>query len=137
MSEHVRMWPDDPHARVLGEVAQAADGRVPVHPGAAAVEQDRAAGPVRGGTVDGPADRGGQRDQARLAFFAIAHRNERTNCPWLGPFQIPAEHLLVPRRVHARVLTPRTASYGYDVARRLQENVTSPECGSPPGIVTT
>ena len=46
-----------------------------------------------------------------------------------------AEYLLVPRRVHARVLTPRTASYGDDVARRLQGNVTSPECGSRSGIV--
>jgi hypothetical protein len=50
------MWPGDPHARVLGEVAQAAGGGVPVHPGAAAVEQDRPAGPVCGGAVDGLAD---------------------------------------------------------------------------------
>jgi hypothetical protein len=36
MPEHMGMWPGDPHARVLGEVAQAAGGGVPVHPGAAA-----------------------------------------------------------------------------------------------------
>jgi len=64
------MWPGDPHARVLGEVAQAAGGGVPVHPGAAAVEQDRPAGPACGGAVDGPADRRGQRDQDDLGALA-------------------------------------------------------------------
>src|SRR5271166_3450482 len=29
--EHVRMWPGDPHVRVLGEVPQAAGGGVPIH----------------------------------------------------------------------------------------------------------
>ena len=31
--EHVGVWPGDPYARVLGEVAQAAGRGVPVHPG--------------------------------------------------------------------------------------------------------
>ena len=106
------MWPDDPHARVLGEVAQAAGGRVPVHPGAAVVGEDRAAGPVRGGAVDGPADRGGQRDQARLAFLAITHRNERTNCPWLEPFQIDAP--MSPTAIDGRALLERRRTPGYE-----------------------
>ena len=29
-------------------------------------------------------------DQARLAFLAVTHRYERTNCLWLEPFQIDA-----------------------------------------------
>ena len=67
------MWgcgPGDSHARVLGEVAQAAGGGVPVHPGAAGIEQDRPAGPLRYGAVDGPADRRGQRDQDDLGALA-------------------------------------------------------------------
>jgi hypothetical protein len=64
------VWPGDPYACVLGEVAQAAGGGVPVHPGAAAVEQDRPASPVCGGAVGGPADRRGQRDQDDLGAFA-------------------------------------------------------------------
>ena len=68
--EHVGMWPGDPHARVPGQVAQAAGGGVPVHPGAAAVEQDRPAGAARDGAVDGPADRRGQRDQDDLGALA-------------------------------------------------------------------
>jgi hypothetical protein len=60
----------DPDAGGLGELVQAAGGRVPVHPGAAAVEQDR---PARAGSdcpVDGPADRGWQRDQDDLGALA-------------------------------------------------------------------
>ena len=65
------MWPGDPHARVLGEVAQAAGGGMPVHPGAAPIEQDRSAGPVGYGPVGyGPADRRGQRDQDDLGALA-------------------------------------------------------------------
>jgi hypothetical protein len=41
-----------------------------VHPGAAAVEQDRPAGPAADGAVDGPADRRGQRDQVDLGALA-------------------------------------------------------------------
>jgi hypothetical protein len=32
-------------------------------------------------------------NQARLAFLAITHRNKRTNCPWLEPFQSPCRIL--------------------------------------------
>ena len=41
-----------------------------VHPGAAAVEQDRPAGTGAYGPVDGPADRWRQRDQDDLGAFA-------------------------------------------------------------------
>jgi hypothetical protein len=48
---------------------------MPVHPGTAAVEQDRAAHAARDGPVDGPADRRGQRDQDDLAALA-AHAKD-------------------------------------------------------------
>ncbi len=54
----------------LGEVVQAAGGRVPVHPGAAAVEQDRPARARADRPVDGPADRGRQRHQDNLGALA-------------------------------------------------------------------
>jgi hypothetical protein len=50
--------------------AQAAGGRVPVHPGTAAVEQDRPVGAVCDRPVDGPTDGGRQRDQYDLGAFA-------------------------------------------------------------------
>jgi hypothetical protein len=62
--------PGDSDADGLGELVQAAGGRVPVHPGAADVEQDR---PTYAGSdcpVDGPADRGRQRDQDDLGALA-------------------------------------------------------------------
>ena len=51
-------------------MAQAAGGRVPVHPGAAGVQQDRPARAGAGRPVDGPADRGRQRDQDDLGALA-------------------------------------------------------------------
>ncbi len=70
MSEHVRVCPGGLDTRCRGETAQAAGRRVPVHPRAAAVKQDRSADT----RVDGPADRCRQRDQADLgAFAAYAH----------------------------------------------------------------
>ena len=56
---------------LLGEAAQAAGGAVPVHPGAAAGEQDRARGAVADGAVDGAADGWWQRDQDDLVAFAV------------------------------------------------------------------
>ena len=57
VTEHMRMCPGDLDAGGFGEQAQAPGGRVPVHPGAAAVEQDRPADPGGYCPVDGPADR--------------------------------------------------------------------------------
>jgi hypothetical protein len=48
VAEHVRVRPGHLDAGGLGEMAQAAGGRVPVHPGAVDVEQDR---PAPGATV--------------------------------------------------------------------------------------
>src|SRR5262249_7577089 len=45
VAEHVRVCPGELDVGGLGEMAQAAGGRVPVHPGATAVEQDRPAVP--------------------------------------------------------------------------------------------
>jgi hypothetical protein len=52
-----------------------AGGRVPIHPGAAAVEQDRAARPRAGCPVDGAADGWRQRDQDDLGALA-AHAQD-------------------------------------------------------------
>jgi len=49
---------------------QAAGGGVAVHPGTAAVEQDRPAGAGADCPVDGPRDRWRQRDQRDLGAFA-------------------------------------------------------------------
>ena len=58
----MRVRPADPEAGGLGELAQAAGGCKPVHPGAAGVHQDRPAVPRAGRPVDGPADRRWQRE---------------------------------------------------------------------------
>jgi hypothetical protein len=73
--EHVGMRPGDRHAGLPRELPKAAGGRAPVHPGTAAVEQDGAAHPARNGAVDGPAERGRQRDQDDLAALA-AHAKD-------------------------------------------------------------
>jgi hypothetical protein len=65
-----RVRPGDLDAGGFGETVQAAGGRVPVHPGAAGVQQDRPALPGAGRPVDGPADRGRQRDQDHLGALA-------------------------------------------------------------------
>ncbi len=70
VAERVRVCPGDVDACGRGEVPQAASGRVPVHPGAAAVEQDRPPRPGPGCPVDGPADGGRQRDQDDLGALA-------------------------------------------------------------------
>jgi hypothetical protein len=67
--------PGDPDAGAPGELVQAAGGRVPVHPGAAAVEQDRPAHAGSARPVDGPADRWRQRDQDDLGALA-AHTED-------------------------------------------------------------
>ena len=64
------MSPGDFYASSSGEPLQAAGGCMAVHPGTAAVEQDR---PARAGAyclVDGAPDGGRQRDQDDLGAFA-------------------------------------------------------------------
>jgi hypothetical protein len=58
------------HAGRLSESAEAAGGGVPVHPGAAAIEQDRSAGAVSDGPVEGAADGRRERDEDGPAAFA-------------------------------------------------------------------
>ena len=55
---------------VSAKPSQAAGGGVAVHPGAAAVEQDRPAGAGADRAVDGPADRWRQRDEDDLGALA-------------------------------------------------------------------
>jgi hypothetical protein len=64
------MRPGDLDTGGLGKLMQTAGGRVPVHPGAATVEQDRPARAVAGRPVYGPADRWRQRDQDDLGALA-------------------------------------------------------------------
>jgi hypothetical protein len=45
MTKHMRVGPDDLDPRRAGELVQAAGSGVPVHPGAAAVGQDRPSRP--------------------------------------------------------------------------------------------
>jgi len=67
--------PGDLDAGGLSELAQAAGGCVPVHPGAAAVEQDRPAYPVAYCPVNGPPDCWRQRRQDGLGALA-AHAQD-------------------------------------------------------------
>lgn len=64
------MRPSDWHARGFGQVPQAAGGSVAVHPGAATVEQDRAAGADADRSVDGPPHGWRERDQDDLGALA-------------------------------------------------------------------
>jgi hypothetical protein len=68
--KHVRMRSGDLYASSLGESAQAACRRVSVHPGAAAVEQDRSASPGAYRLVDSAPDGWRQRGQDDLGAFA-------------------------------------------------------------------
>jgi hypothetical protein len=69
MAKHVRMRLSCPYTGRFGETPQAPGGRVPVHPGAAAVEQDRPVGAGAGCLVDGPADGWRQRDRDDFGAF--------------------------------------------------------------------
>jgi hypothetical protein len=80
MPEHMRVGSVDPDPRRGGEVVQAAGGCVPVHPGAAAVEQDRPAHPGSDCPVNSPPDGRRQRDQddlSALTWLHLTHRHDR------------------------------------------------------------
>jgi hypothetical protein len=64
------MWPGYPYASSFGQAPQAAGGGVAIHPGAAAVEQDRPAGAGADRAVDGPPDGWRERDQDDLGALA-------------------------------------------------------------------
>ena len=70
VTEHVRVCPRNVYPGGLGQLAQAPGGGVPVHPGTAAVEQNRAARAGADRLVDRPADRGRQQDQDYLGAVA-------------------------------------------------------------------
>jgi hypothetical protein len=69
VAEHVGVGPGDPDPCSGGEAPQAAGGSMAVHPGAAAVEQDRPAGAGASRLVDGACHRWRQRDQDDLGAF--------------------------------------------------------------------
>ena len=71
MAKHVRVWPGDPHASRFGQVPQAAGSGVAVHPGAAAIEQDRPTGAGADRAVNGPAD--GWRERTRTTLVHLPH----------------------------------------------------------------
>jgi hypothetical protein len=62
--------PADPHPGGFSEPLQAAGGGVAVHPGAAAVEQDRPTGAGANRLIDRPPDGWRQGDQDDLGAFA-------------------------------------------------------------------
>ena len=64
------MCPGDLDAGGFGEVAQAAGGRVPVHPGAPGIKENRPADSGGYRPVDSPAHCWRQQDQDDLAAFA-------------------------------------------------------------------
>jgi hypothetical protein len=68
--EHVRVRPGDPDTGLFGQPPDPAGGGVPVHPGAAATEQDRPAGTGADGAVDRPPDGGWQRDKDDFGALA-------------------------------------------------------------------
>ena len=70
MAKHMRMSPGYPDASSFGQPSRAPGSRVAVHPGAAAVKQDRPAGAGACRPVDSPADRWRQRDQDYLGALA-------------------------------------------------------------------
>ena len=75
MAQHVRVCPGDLDAGDAAQAPQPAGGGMAVHPGAAAVEQDRAAGPGADRLVDGPPDGCWRWDQDDLGAFA-AHAQD-------------------------------------------------------------
>jgi hypothetical protein len=68
--EHVRVRSGDLHASADSQAPQAAGGGVAVHPATADVAEDRPAGAVADGPVDGPPDGRRQRDQHDLGSLA-------------------------------------------------------------------
>src|SRR5258708_16792370 len=73
MPEHVRVRAGNPYSCGLGEASQPPGGSVPIHPGTAAVEQDRALRTGADRPVHAPDDGWWQRAQDDLlAFFAYA-----------------------------------------------------------------
>src|SRR5690348_7050377 len=70
MAEHVRVRPGCLYPAGLGQVAQTPGGGVPVHPGTAVVELNRATSARADRLVDRPADRGCQWDQDDLGALA-------------------------------------------------------------------
>ena len=75
VAEHVRMQRRHPHPGCLGEVAEAAGGRVPVHPLSAGVEQDRPRGSVADRGIQSSADGGWQGDEGGLVALAEHSQN--------------------------------------------------------------
>jgi hypothetical protein len=65
--EHVGVHPREADASDGCELAQSPGCDVPVHPGAASVEQERSTGAIAGRPLDGAADRGRQRHQDDFA----------------------------------------------------------------------
>jgi hypothetical protein len=70
VAQHVRVHPGHPDPGDSGEVFESAGGRVPVHPRAVDVAQDRTALAAVDGSVDGSGYRRRERDENDLAAFA-------------------------------------------------------------------
>ena len=68
MAQHVRVSPGDPYAGGSGETPQAAGSRMAVHPGTAAVEQDRVTRARAYCLIDGAPDGGRVQDTAAAPY---------------------------------------------------------------------
>jgi hypothetical protein len=95
VTEHVRVCPGDLEAGGRGEVPQAAGGGVPVHPGAAAVEQDRRVPVgdlvrVAGGGVSGRSDQMQQCINIRFAACLPSGSRDRRRCERARDNRTPA-----------------------------------------------
>jgi hypothetical protein len=92
-----------PQAGGASEPPQTPGSCMAVHPGAATVEQDRALVPVVGCPVDGPADRGWQRDLDTLV--PLPH-TRRTRWPCSSPrsamLTLVASKIRKPSRTRSR-----------------------------------
>jgi hypothetical protein len=89
VAQHVGVHLRRADAGGVGQVFEPAGGRVPVHPYAEGVTQDRAAVAVVGGSVESSGHRGRERDQDDFAALA-AHAQDSVPCfsprsPMLAP----------------------------------------------------
>jgi len=107
MAKYMRVRPGDPHTSIPGQVPQAARGRVAVHPGAAAVEQDRAVGAGADGAVDSPPDGRWERDETILV--PLPHTRS-TRWPCSSPRSAPVASKI--RRPSSPSIATSAKSYG-------------------------
>jgi hypothetical protein len=104
VTQHVQVCPGCPDASGPGEPAQAPGGCVAVHPGAAAVDQDRAVRASAYGPVDGAPDGGGS--GIRTILVPLPHTRS-TRWPCSSP------RSAMSAAVASKIRRPRRPEHGY------------------------